>query len=115
MQFDSGRDVIYQNRPSNVICSLQHKDGHWIIDAEDNDRPTLSSFATALRRSYKASREDRRPITASQVEAHELFAHASKEAMDHINENVRGIALAPDTRAPRLRECDTCIKSKSTA
>ncbi|PZD26114.1 hypothetical protein A1F97_10938, partial [Pyrenophora tritici-repentis] len=115
VQFDSGRDVIYQNHPSNVICSLQHKDGHWIIDADDNDRPTLSSFATALRRSYKTSREDRRPIAASHVEAHEIFAHASKEAIDHLNENVRGIALEPDARAPRLQECDTCIEAKSTA
>ncbi|KAI1592992.1 hypothetical protein PtrCC142_011471, partial [Pyrenophora tritici-repentis] len=115
VQFDSGRDVMYQNHPSNVICLLQHQDGHWIIDADDNDRPTLSSFATALRRAYKASREDRRPITASHVEAHELFAHASKEAIDHLNENVRGIALESDARAPRLQECDTCIEAKSTA
>jgi hypothetical protein len=106
---------MYQNHPSNVICLLQHKDGHWIIDADDNDRPTLSSFATDLRRAYKASREDRRPITASHAEAHELFAHASKEAIDHLNENVRGIALESDARAPRLQECDTCIEAKSTA
>ena len=70
MQFDSGRDAMYQKHLSNVICSLKYADGHWIVDAEENDRPALSSFAATVRRAYKPSREDRRPIHASHVEAH---------------------------------------------
>jgi len=113
VQFDSGRDLLYQNQASNVICSLEYENGHWLIDAEENDRPTLSSFA--MRQAYKPSREDRRPIAVSHTEAHQLFAHASKGALDHLTTNVRGIFLEPETRGPQLQECDTCIKAKMTA
>ena len=106
---------MYQKHPSNVICSLQYKNGHWIIDAEENDRLPLSSFATTLQGPSKPSREDRRPIQATHVEAHELFAHAGKDVIDHLNDNVRGISLDKDARAPRMQECETCIQSKSTA
>lgn len=114
IQFDSGRDVVYQHHPSNVICSLQHKNGHWLIDAEENDRPKLESFATH-RRAYKPSREDRRPIAATHIDAHELFAHANKEVIDNLAKNVRGIDLNLDVRGPRLQECDTCIEAKMTS
>lgn len=115
MHFDSGRDVVYHKHLNNVICFLDYRDGHWIIDADENDRLALSSFVTTQRQAHKPSREDRRPIAASHVEAHEMFAHAGKEAIDHLSKNVRGIQLDKDTRAPRLRECETCIESKSTA
>ena len=35
--------------------------------------------------------------------------------IDHLNDNVRGISLDKDARAPRMQECETCIQSKSTA
>ncbi|KAF1937805.1 hypothetical protein EJ02DRAFT_355982, partial [Clathrospora elynae] len=37
IQFDSGRNMVYQDHLSNIICSLEHKNGHWLIDAEDNN------------------------------------------------------------------------------
>jgi hypothetical protein len=115
VQFDSGRDAMYQKHPSNVICSLKYADGHWIVDAKENDRPALSSFAATVRRAYKPSREDRRPIHASHVEAHEMFAHAGKDAINHLSGNVQGVTLDKDVRAPRMHECETCIQSKSAA
>ncbi|PZD22086.1 hypothetical protein A1F96_11478, partial [Pyrenophora tritici-repentis] len=41
IHFDSGRDLLYQNNPSNVVAMLEYSNGHWLIDAEENDRPEL--------------------------------------------------------------------------
>ncbi|KAF2621446.1 hypothetical protein BU25DRAFT_354400, partial [Macroventuria anomochaeta] len=34
VHFDSGRDCLYQEKASNVICLLQYQDGHWLINNE---------------------------------------------------------------------------------
>ena len=117
MHFDSGRDAIYHQHPKNVVCSLKYDNGHWIVDAENNDRPPIDEFITlaAHRRAYKPSREDRRPISASYTEAHELFGHPSKEVLDHLQDNVNGIVLRRDAQETSLQECETCIEAKMTA
>ncbi|KAF2025066.1 hypothetical protein EK21DRAFT_23864, partial [Setomelanomma holmii] len=38
IHFDSGRDCLYQKKASNVVCLLQYRDGHWIVDVDRKQR-----------------------------------------------------------------------------
>ncbi|PZD23455.1 hypothetical protein A1F97_11232, partial [Pyrenophora tritici-repentis] len=44
INFDSGRDCLYQKNASNVICLLQYRDGHWLVDVEKADSATIKSI-----------------------------------------------------------------------
>jgi hypothetical protein len=109
IHFDSGRDLLYQNHPSNVVAMLEYSNGHWLIDAEENDRPELNTFAV-----QKTSQKPRPAIVATANEAHQLWGHASKQAIDHLPESVTGFELAGDDKAPKWKDCDVCIQSKMT-
>jgi hypothetical protein len=109
IHFDSGRDLLYQNHPSNVVAMLEYSNGHWLIDAEENDRPELKTFAV-----QKTSQKPRPAIVATANEAHQLWGHASKQAIDHLPESVTGFELARDDKAPKWKDCDVCIQSKMT-
>jgi hypothetical protein len=37
--FDLGRNLLYQNYSSNVVTMLEYSNRHWLIDAEENNRP----------------------------------------------------------------------------
>ena len=59
IHFDSGRDVLYMHRPTNVIAQLEYNGGHWLIDAEPLRRLALSllhlplsTFGALYRPSY---------------------------------------------------------------
>jgi hypothetical protein len=39
IEFDSGRDCLYQNTPKNVVCKLNSQGGHWLMDSDKNERP----------------------------------------------------------------------------
>jgi hypothetical protein len=39
IEFDSGRDCLYQNAPKNVVCKLRSKGGHWLMDSDESERP----------------------------------------------------------------------------
>ncbi|KAF2732065.1 hypothetical protein EJ04DRAFT_609078, partial [Polyplosphaeria fusca] len=45
IHFDSGRDCLYMGKPSDILCMLKLHGGHWILDADDNDRPKLDQLA----------------------------------------------------------------------
>jgi hypothetical protein len=66
VHFDSGRDCLYQDKPSNVICLLQYQDGHWLIDDEKEQVPPpalLSVYATRYT-VPKPSRDDRKSLAS---------------------------------------------------
>ena len=46
---------------------LEYSNGHWLIDAEENDRLELSTFAV-----QKTSQKPRPAIVATANEAHQL-------------------------------------------
>lgn len=48
IHFDSGRDVLYMQQPTNVIAQLEYNGGHWLIDAEPSHRPPLSLLHSPL-------------------------------------------------------------------
>jgi hypothetical protein len=99
---------------NNVVANLEFTKGHWLIDADVSDRPKLEVLKAAFATRFRPSYEDRRPIAASHVEAHEPFAHPGKQVIDHLDQHVMGISLTPDGRGPYMRECSTCIQAKMT-
>ncbi|KAI1524498.1 hypothetical protein PtrSN001C_011016 [Pyrenophora tritici-repentis] len=103
IHFDSGRDLLYQNNPSNVVAMLEYSNGHWLIDAEENDRPELSTLLTFAARfqPQRTSQKLRLAIVATANEAHQLWGHASKQAIDHLPESVTGFELVGDNKAPK--------------
>jgi hypothetical protein len=39
IHFDSGRNILYKERISNVVANLVYSQGHWLLDAKEADRP----------------------------------------------------------------------------
>ncbi|PZC88370.1 hypothetical protein A1F95_10962 [Pyrenophora tritici-repentis] len=48
INFDSGRDCLYQKKASNIICLLQYRDGHWLVDVEKDQKVELDLLSTWL-------------------------------------------------------------------
>ncbi|KAG9388512.1 hypothetical protein A1F94_001404 [Pyrenophora tritici-repentis] len=105
IHFDSGRDLLYQNNPSNVVAMLEYSNGHWLIDAEENDRPELSTLSTFAAR-FQPQRTSQKPRPAIVATANEAHQHASKQAIDHLPESVTGFELVGDNKAPKWKDCD---------
>jgi hypothetical protein len=41
IHFDSGRNILYKNKISDIIVNLTYSHGHWLLDTEEADRPPL--------------------------------------------------------------------------
>jgi hypothetical protein len=39
IHFDSGRNIRYKERVSNVVANLAYSQGHWLLDAKEADCP----------------------------------------------------------------------------
>ena len=113
IHFDSGRDVLYQSLPNNIIANLEYNGGHWVIDSDPSRRPRLSdlslhSFGIAYRHSYA-------PKPVNQVDqhtAHKIWGHSSKKAIEYLEANVNGIAITGTGLTDCT--CQTCIESRLT-
>ena len=95
---------------------LEYNNGHWLVDAKENDRPELDSFMTFATQSHqlqktsqKTSQRPRPAIIATASEAHQMWGHASKQAIDHLPESVTGFELVGDHKAPKWKDCEVCI------
>jgi hypothetical protein len=117
IHFDSGRDLLYQGHPSNVICYLEYSKGHWLIDAPENERLPLQAYATylthATKRYPRPSYDPRKPIEATPETAHRLLGHPGQKAVQKLAENVVGFKLLKGD-PPSWKQCDCCIQSKMT-
>jgi hypothetical protein len=111
IHFDSGRDCLYQKKATNVICLLQYRDGHWLVDVEGYQRaePALISVYAAR---YKPSREPRKDLSVSQETAHRMFGHVGRKAVGHLNDHVLGINVEEQSIAPAWTDCQVCIEAK---
>jgi hypothetical protein len=47
IEFDPGRNCVYQNTPKNVVCKLGFKGGHWLMDSDENERPRAEDLWSA--------------------------------------------------------------------
>ncbi|KAF2727277.1 hypothetical protein EJ04DRAFT_402950, partial [Polyplosphaeria fusca] len=69
IHFDSGRKVLYQSKPSNVIVNLEFTGNHWLFDQEPADRPSLTQYASFATQS-KPSEAPKKPLRVTKAEAH---------------------------------------------
>ena len=119
IHFDSGADLMYwttlptQSRTTIVI--LNYNRGHWLLDADSSRRPhiqdlhhKLNSFGTSLQKSYVPKSDS----VITKVDAHTVWGHLSKKAVEHLPDNTKGVNLLSGNFSNRL--CNTCIQSKMT-
>jgi hypothetical protein len=115
IHFDSGRDCLYQRRWNNVISKLQYIGGHWLIDADGMERPDAGPLLAASTYAHKKpSHEPRKPLQLTPEEAHVMWGHAGRQAIEHLPGSVDGLELVDGDPAPKWKDCETCIQTKLT-
>jgi hypothetical protein len=110
IHFDSGRNLLYQATPNNVIALLDYQAGHWLIDADDGERPNANSLMTMA--AFKPSREPKPDLQATATEAHHIWAHPGPDTIRHLQGAVRGFKLQGSDPPPSWKECEDCILTK---
>ena len=115
IHFNSGKNCLYQRVPSNPVCYLEYKDGHWLIDVDEKARPPPRALQAAAVSGYrsKPSHTERKPLELSSERAHRLLGHASYEAISHLSHSVEGVRIAQeDQQSTSWKDCNVCIKAK---
>ena len=94
IHFDSGRDILYMRKSSNVIAQLEYNGGHWLIDAEPSRRPPLSLLRSQLSTFGATHRPSYAPKPTNVVDrraAHQIWGHPGRKAVDQLELNVTGV------------------------
>jgi hypothetical protein len=112
IHFDSGRDCLYQKKASNVVCLLQYRDGHWLVDVEKDQKAEPDLLSVYATRYTKPSNELRKDLRVSQETAHQIFGHISRKAVGHLDNHVLGINVEEQSIAPTWTDCEGCIETK---
>ena len=110
IHFDSGRNLLYQTAPNNVVALLEYRSGHWLIDADDGKRPT-NTLPTVMA-AFRPSRDPKPNLKATATEAHHIWAHPGPDTIRHLQEAVRGFELQGSNPPPSWKECEDCILTK---
>jgi len=109
IHFDSGRDLLYKDKPGAILAYLEYGGGHWMVDADASCRPTpvsLSSFGTIYRPS-KIKRPDQMVDAGT---AHQIWGHPGTKAIEKLPSNVEGLVVKASTDD----FCTVCTESKLT-
>ena len=118
IEFDSGKDCLYQKSSRQVVCKLTYKGGHWLLDAEENDRPSLQTlhFVNAVEKSRKQmarpSYAERPSLEVTAKEAHQIWGHPNVKAVKKLEQAINGVKLKDGPAALKWDECITCIEAK---
>jgi hypothetical protein len=112
IHFDSGRDCLYQKKASNVVCLLQYRDGHWLVDVEKDQRAEPDLLSVYATRYTKPSKEPRKDLSVSQETAHRMFGHIGQKTVGHLNDHVLGINVEEQSIAPKWTDCEVCVETK---
>jgi hypothetical protein len=112
IHFDSGRDCLYQKKALNVVCLLQYRDGHWLVDVEKDQKAEPDLLSVYATRYSKPSKEPRKDLSVSQETAHRMFGHISRKAVGHLNDHVLGINVEEQSIAPTWTDCEVCVETK---
>ncbi|KAF2627424.1 hypothetical protein BU25DRAFT_311429, partial [Macroventuria anomochaeta] len=114
IHFDSGRDVLYMHKSSNIIAQLDYNGGHWLIDAEPSHQPPLSLLYTQLSTfgvSYRPSYMPKPTNVIDRRTAHQIWGHPGRKAVDQLELNVTGVQLTGN-HTDCL--CQTCVEARMT-
>jgi hypothetical protein len=109
IHFDSGRDLLYKDKPGAVLAYLEHDGGHWLVDTDVSCRPTprlLSSFGTT----YRPSRVTGSDQIIDARTAHQIWGHPGTKAIGKLRSNVDGLVVKGSTDD----FCAVCTESKLT-
>ncbi|KAK7177641.1 hypothetical protein PSPO01_16313 [Paraphaeosphaeria sporulosa] len=117
IEFDSGKDCLYQKASRQVVCELAYEGGHWLLDADGNERPSLETlhFVNAVekrKQMAKPSYAERPPLEVTRKEAHQMLGHPSVKAVEKLEQAIDGVKLKDGPQAPKWDECVTCIEAK---
>jgi hypothetical protein len=88
IHFDSGRNILYKERISNVVANLVYSQGHWLLDAKEADRPPRHEL---LSMAVRSSQEKSQTVTA--MRAHQLLGHPSYQAIEHLQDSTTGLKV----------------------
>jgi hypothetical protein len=112
IHFDSGRDCLYQKKASNIVCLLQYRDGHWLVDVEKDQRAEPDLLSVYATRYTKPSKEPRKDLSVSQETAHRMFGLVGQKTVGHLNDHVLGINVEEQSIAPKWTDCEVCVETK---
>jgi hypothetical protein len=135
IEFDSGRNCLYQNAPKNVVCKLSSKGGHWLMDSDENKRPLAEDlwFASAAecvsaaqsvsvanvnaaekrrRQAVKSLSADHQPLELTAEKAHDIWGLPSAKVISKLEQGVDGVKVKEATEAPMWQKCTMCIEAK---
>jgi hypothetical protein len=107
IEFDSGRDCLYQNERTRV-------EDLWPASVVESASAADSVNATEKRRmqAVKPSYADRRSLELTGEEAHEIWGHPSAKVISKLEQGVDSVKVKEGTKAPTWQNCTTCIKAK---
>jgi hypothetical protein len=106
IHFDSGRDVLYKDKISNVVANLTYNHGHWLLDAEEADRPPRHKLLSMAVRSS----QEKSPQTVTAMRAHCLLGHLSYQAIEHLRDSTTGLKVGTNGKGDQWTDdCIPCI------
>jgi hypothetical protein len=109
IHFDSGRNILYKERISNVVANLAYSQGHWLLDAKEADRPPRHELLSMAARSS----QEKSPQTVTAMRAHQLLGHPSYQALEHLQDATTGLKIGTNGRGdPWTDDCIPCIQGK---
>jgi hypothetical protein len=109
IHFDSGRNILYKDRVSNVIAKLDYSHGHWLLDAEEADRPPCYKLLSMTARSS----QERAPRVVTAMRAHQLLGHPSYQAIEHLHDSTTGLKVGTNGEGNQwIDDCISCIQGK---
>ncbi|KAI1668028.1 Pol protein [Pyrenophora tritici-repentis] len=109
IHFDSGRNILYKERISNVVANLEYSHGHWLLDAKEADRPPRHELLSMAARSS----QEKAPQTVTAMRAHQLLGHPSYQALEHLQDATTGLKIGTNGKGdPWTDDCVSCIQGK---
>ena len=97
LHFDTAHGHLHRNGTPVVL--VPRVSAHYVL--EDNRNPEgVGTFATTVR-------------SGSTSEWHQLLAHASNEAVQHLQQAAEGVELTNKDKVPLTNKCEECALSKA--
>jgi hypothetical protein len=95
-----------------VVCVLQYRDGHWLVDVKKDQKAEPDLLSVYATRYTKPSKELREDLSVSQETAHWMFGHIGRKTVGHLNDHVHGINVEEQLIAPKWTDCEVCVQTK---
>jgi hypothetical protein len=109
IHFDSGHNILYKEKISNVVANLAYSHGHWLLDAKKADRPPRHKLLSMAVRSG----QERSPQVVTAMRAHQLLGHPSYQAIERLQDLTTGLKVGTNGKGNQWTDvCIPCIQDK---